>query len=283
MYTWLEPGRLFMDYGPIQMTISAFNFEEPLNKEMEEACYYAAEQLKELASVISIAKLPSSEIREERLLPDVLKKMIKAVKECGDLTLTPMATVAGTFADKVADYIAARGATKVIVNNGGDIALRLANGESTKVGIVSDINHKSFSHIITLDSDSGIGGIATSGFRGRSLTKGIASAAVAFGRTCREADAAATLIGNYTYSDDSGIKQVLAEYLDPDTDIVGHLVTLSIGDLDPQTPSKALDNGIAKVRELVAKKSILGAAIFLNNESRIYPEFLAEQIAASHN
>lgn len=279
MYTWLEPGRLFMDYGPIQMTISAFRSGKPLKKEVEEACKHAAGQLEELAACLSVAKLPVAQIKEERLLPDVLKKMLKSAKSCGDNTFTPMSAVAGTFADAVADFISEKGATKVIVNNGGDIALRLAEGELTRVGIVSDINQNSFSHVLAVSAELGIGGIATSGFGGRSFTKGIASAAVAFGKNCSIADAAATLIANCTYSHDNEIKQLPAEIIDPDTDIAGHLVTLSIGALDPQTPINALEKGIAKAKELVAREVILGAAIFLQEKNRIYPDWLVKKIS----
>lgn len=278
MYTWLDPNRLYMDYGPIQMTISAFYNDEPLKKEVEEACHLVAEHLKKLSSFLPIAKLSPVKIKEERQLPDILKKMINAVRDCGDLSLTPMSAVAGAFADIAADFIAQKGATKVLVNNGGDIALRLASGQFTKVGIVSDINANSFSHEVVISADSGIGGIATSGFGGRGFTKGIASAAVAFGKTGALADVAATLIGNCTYTEDPQIKQVPAEQLDLDTDIAGHLVTVSIGNLNPQTIDKALANSGKKIKELVDKEVIIGSAVFLNDKNFIFPITLADKV-----
>lgn len=278
MYTWLESGKIYMDYGPIQMIVSAFRYKEPLSKELEEACQYASRQLQDLSNFLSIIKLPPGKINNEECLPVVIRKMVNAVKQCKEPTLTPMAAVAGTLADEVADFLVAQGATKVIANNGGDIALRLLENENVKVGIVSDINAKSYTHTITIDANSKIGGIATSGFGGRGFTKGIASAAVSFGSSSSEADATATLIGNYTYSDDPGIKQIKAEKLDPNTDLIGQTVTLSIDNIDPLTFDKALLNGKNKVKELVTAKIIQGAAIFANGKSIIHPPSLENKI-----
>jgi len=278
MFTWIGPGRLLMDYGPIQAVITAFRYEEPLGIELQDACQYASDQLKELAACLSIAKLPPGEIKEKKLLPDILLKMIDAVKICGDQTLTSMAAVAGTFADVVADFLVAKGATKVIVNNGGDIAIRMSEGESTRVGIVSDLAVGTYSHVMELTAADGIGGIATSGIGGRSFTKGIASAAVAFGPNCRMADASATLIGNHTFSPDPAIKLAPAEELDPDTDIKGHLVTVSIGELNRETAEKALANGVRKAQELMGLNIIQGAAVFICPHMAVVPNHLRVKI-----
>jgi ApbE superfamily uncharacterized protein (UPF0280 family) len=275
---WLAPGRLYLDYGPIQATVSAYRAGEPLHQEIEEACHRAADQLKELVTCLSLAKLPPGEVKNTRKLPDILMKMMGAVQKSGDPTLTSMAAVAGTFADIMADFLAEKGATKVMVSNGGDIALRLTEGESVKVGIVSDIDAKSFSHTITINGESRIRGIATSGYGGRSFTKGIASAVAVFGENSREADAAATLIGNYCLSPDPGIIQVPAESLDPDTDIPGHMVTMSVGDINPATPGKALAKGMEKANELIKTQVIIGAAIFIKGLSAVLPDYLVKEI-----
>lgn len=251
-----------------------------MHREGEEACHYAAAQLKELAQYLPLAKLPPHGVKEEGKLPDILRKMMGAVRTCQDPTLTSMAAVAGTFADMIADFLQEKGATKAMVSNGGDLAIRLASEVSAQVGIVSDLDDKSFSHVIRIRGEGEIKGIATSGFGGRSFTKGIASAVVSFGRNCREADAAATLIGNHTFSPDPAIRQVCAELLDPDTDIRGHLVTLSVGELDPATPGKALAHGMAKAEELMAMGAIIGAAVFVGGQSAVLPEYLAKEILA---
>lgn len=278
MYTWLAPGRLLLDYGPIQATVSAFRAGQPLEHEIEESCAYAEEQLKELVAFLPFARLTPDGVQERKNFPDILLKMMTAVEKSEDFDLTAMATVAGTFSDKIADFLVEKGATKVMVSNGGDLAIRLGLGESTKVGIVSDINDQSFSHVITVGEESPIRGIATSGFGGRSFTKGIASAAVAFGKNCREADAAATLIANHCYSPDPGIVQIRAEELDPETDIKGHLVTLSVGELLPGTIDQALENGMKKAHKLILNGTILGAALFVGGKGSVLPESFKQEI-----
>ncbi len=74
-----------------------------------------------------------------------------------------------------------------------------------------------------------------------SFTKGIATAAVVLGSNCRNADVCATLVGNHTFSPDPGIRQILAEEIDPAADIRGHLITAAIGQLAPA-------NGVAEAR-----------------------------------
>ena len=49
-----------------------------------------------------------------------------------------MAAVAGTIADAVADRLAARGMDMVAVNNGGDIAVRLSEDNTVRVGLRRD-------------------------------------------------------------------------------------------------------------------------------------------------
>jgi hypothetical protein len=283
MSLWLQPGLYFLDYGPMQMAISASCGKRPLRREILEAAEYAKDLLAELAACLNVAKLPIEEIKHSPASPAVLAMMIDAVKRCADPSLTPMAAVAGSIADRVADFLFERGATKAIVNNGGDIALRLAEGESAKVGIKSDLNSRAVSHIIEVDCAARLGGIATSGLGGRSFTKGIASAAVALGMNCRLADAAVTLVANHTFSPDPEIKLIRAEALDPDTDLQGHLVTAAVGRLKPETWRQALANGLAKAREFVEQGTICGAVIFAGGLMAAVPEGLFDRILQVNN
>jgi ApbE superfamily uncharacterized protein (UPF0280 family) len=70
--------------------------------------------------------------------------MLESVRAVGDARLTPMAAVAGTIADGVADFLFSRGMTKVIVNNGGDIAVRLKAPNAVRVGLREDVNSEEF-------------------------------------------------------------------------------------------------------------------------------------------
>ena len=110
-----------------------------------------------------------------------------------------MAAVAGTIADATADFLAESGLTRVIVNNGGDVAVRLAEGEKVSVGIRPDVNRPRVSHRLLLAPEMDIGGVCTSGLGGRSFTRGIASAATVFANRAAIADAAATAVANATF------------------------------------------------------------------------------------
>lgn len=166
MITITAPGTVKLDYGPMQMIIAAQGESGPLSEAARQAALYAMTILAELAEYRQIAAKPQQEIAGAANLPVALKRMIAAVQTSGDTTLTPMAAVAGTIADLTADWLAAHGAVKAIVNNGGDIAVRLTGTQTTRVGIAPAIGHKP-THMLALDAGQGIGGITTSGLGGR--------------------------------------------------------------------------------------------------------------------
>jgi hypothetical protein len=174
--------------------------------------------------------------------------------------------VAGTASDVVADFIFSKGATKIIVDNGGDIAIRLREGEVARVGVKTAIDAKQPAYLISIDPTMGIGGVATSGLGGRSFTKGIASAATVLSRTAALSDAAATVVGNFTNVDDSNIMRSLAEKIYPDTDIGGEWVTMKVGKLSQEKTEEALDRGLSKAYSICQKGLINGALIALQGK-----------------
>lgn len=277
MITTLANDRVFLDYGPVQMILTAGAGGRVMASELRQAAGYAIRKLKELAEVQNLAKdIRTVSSPDLNGVPLPLKLMVEAVKAAGDETLTPMAAVAGTFADMVADLLVAKGASKVLINNGGDIAIRLAEGEKTRVGLMPGIDSTSFTHIISLEGKDGIGGVATSGLGGRSFTKGIAGAATVLARTARVADACATVIANHCFAEDPGIIRLPAEEIDPNTDIPGHLVTVRLEHLKPETKEKALANALAKAKELVNVGVIHGAVIFLDSLVAMIPDGLCQ-------
>jgi hypothetical protein len=127
--------------------------------------------------------------------------------------------------------------------------------------VKTDIHAKSPAYVISIDAGSGVGGVATSGFGGRSFTKGIASAATILSANASLADAAATVVGNFTNVEDPGIARSRAEAIYPDTDIAGEWVTTRVGTLPIETVEEALQNGLDKARALCARGLIQGALI----------------------
>jgi len=259
----LPNGIVLVDHGPMRMFISAFENGNPLIQLAEEGARFAMMVLEDLAKFLPIIKKKSLELETEEIFPDVVQRMIGATKKMKEPDLTPLAAVAGTTSDAVADFIFSKGGTKVIVDNGGDIAIRLRKGEVARVGIKTEIDAKQPTYLISIDSTMGIGGIATSGLGGRSFTKGIASAATVLSKTASFSDAAATVIGNFTNVEDPNIMRSLAEKIYPDTDIVGEWVTVKVGKLSEEKIDEALNSGLTKAYTICQKGLITGALIAL--------------------
>lgn len=275
----LAEDRVFLDYGPMQILLKADCLGRGMTAELQEAAAYGIEMLKELSEVLPLAKDKQTLAHPTpENLPLPLRLMVEGVLATKDQTLTPMAAVAGTFSDLIADWLVAKGATKVLINNGGDIAIRLFGEERTKVGLTPSIEAASFTHILQLTAKDRVGGITTSGLGGRSFTQGIASAVTVLAETSRVADACATLIANHCYAEDQGIIRLPAERLDPNTDIPGLLVTVHIEELSPETIPQAMDNGCSKARELYDKGIIQGAVIFIGSQVAMIPEGLCQVV-----
>jgi len=203
-------------------------------------------------------------------LHPLIKKMALAVRKFGDLTATPLIAVAGTGADEVADFVYNTGqADKAVVNNGGDLSIRLRGEETVKVGIKSDITEKAISHVLTVSTKSGIGGVATSGFGGRSFTRGVANAAVAVASDAISADVAATLIGNAINVESPNVERAIAENLYESTDIPELFVTTGIGHLTEWEIDQALDHGMRKAEGFEDKGIIIGAILAVKDQVRL--------------
>lgn len=279
MLQQLAPGQHYLDYGPVQMTISAFSGGQPLNGEtISHVEAYVCRLMEELTDCLDVARLPVGKAVTAKKLPPFLGKMLAAVRVAGDTDLTPMAAVAGAFADAVADFLVRRNVSRVIVNNGGDIALRLNAREKVIVGLNPGLHGMGCSHTLDIGGNSCCKGIATSGLGGRSFTKGIASAVTVLAASSSLADACATSIANHTTTDEPGISRLPAEVLDPQTDIRGQLVTVGVSGLEPRAYEKALLSGIKRARQLLRKGIIMGVIICAGPYMSVLPKSLAGQL-----
>lgn len=276
-YQVISPGKVLVDYGPVCMTIEAIAEGNPATQAAVAGAHKAFSLLHELSEHLESARRPVTE-RDARCMrnyPEVLRRMCSAVRQLRESDFTPMAAVAGTFSDMVKETVVLTGADRVIVNNGGDIAFCLEpNSGPLRLGLISDLNQGVISHTIELgplSSLGGVEGVATSGLGGRSLTKGIASAATCFARRCSLADAAATSVANATDCDDPAVERCMAEKLDTFTDLRGQKVTRRVGRLTPVSVEAALDRGCERSRDLFKAGIILGAIIFLQGRMKIWP------------
>jgi uncharacterized protein len=257
----LSNGSVLFEYGPIRMIIQASDRGRPMIELAKEGARKAKEILEDLARFLPVIKRKAQGLKAEERFPEVIRRMIEATRRMEEPDLTPLAAVAGTASDLVADFMTHRGGTKIVIDNGGDIAIRLRSGEVAKVGIRTDIRAKDPSHIISIHEAMGIGGVATSGVGGRSFTKGVATAATALSESASFADAAATVIGNFTNVEDSHIRRSLAESIYPETDIRGEWVTTEVGELSRERIEEALNHGLSKADSLYRRELIKGAFI----------------------
>jgi ApbE superfamily uncharacterized protein (UPF0280 family) len=250
--------------GPMRLAIRAWQNGSPQIHLCREAAQVSFAHLETVAVHQAILAGPvdkADSIPENKLA----RRMVQSVAAVGQADLTPMAAVAGTIADAVADWLFENETTKVIVENGGDIAIRLVAGESATVGIRPNINSFDISHIAHLDDRSPSWGVTTSGVGGRSLTRGIASAVTVIADHASIADAAATSIANACFVEDDGIVQIPAEQLDPTTDIEGIDVTVDVGTLSRSKKRQAARAALSHADALCRRKLIFGALIALDD------------------
>jgi uncharacterized protein len=256
----LGDGTVLVQCGPMRMFIEG----SVGGVKQVDLCRRAASEAIGFLESISLRRMelmkPAIESREPAD-DSPARIMWRAVRAVGDPDLTPMAAVAGTIADKTADFLEERGMTRVVVNNGGDIAIRLKGAETVTVGIRPRIDSDFISHRIRIHSEMEVGGVASSGLGGRSFTRGIASAATVFAHRAAIADASATAIANATNVQSPAVQRIRAENIDPDTDLKGLMVTGSVGALSEKEIDAALVSGMKRATELAGSGIIFGACI----------------------
>ena len=192
--------------------------------------------------------------RDARCKGVVARRMHAAVAPfAADHFITPMAAVAGTVAEEILGaMLGAAPLERAYVNNGGDIALHLGEGEHFSVGLMDrpdrarpDAHHDR--SMPTIPSR----GIATSGRHGRSFSLGIADAVTVLARTASQADAAATIIANAVdLPGHPAIIRCPANELQPDSDLGARLVTRDVGELSQSEIAAALESGAECARQL---------------------------------
>jgi ApbE superfamily uncharacterized protein (UPF0280 family) len=258
--TVLPGGSVLAESGPMRLVISAGigKVHQP-----EMALRAAAESFGFLERIAQHRKFLGRHFLECRgeIKDPLVLKMIGSVVMIGDEDLTPMAAVAGSIADEVADFLFERGMTKVVVDNGGDVAIRADREAPITVGIRPDVTDRAVDHVIGLDPRLRSHGVATSGLGGRSLTRGIASAATVIARTASLADAAATAVANASFLEDAQVWRRPADEIDPYTDIPGLDITVKVGALSEDQKTRALSKAIERAEDLVRRELILGAFV----------------------
>jgi uncharacterized protein len=264
--------RMHLQDGPIDLVIETFGAAEAVR-----AAYIAAATrfrglLDELCDELPLLRMPAHPDRC-LLRGPIAKRMHAAVAPFASETfITPMAAVAGAVAEEIlAAMTAAATLTKAYVNNGGDIALHLSTAaECFSIGLVDRPDRPSLFGKAVLSSADGVGGIATSGWRGRSFSLGIADAVTILAATAARADAAATIVANAVdLPEHRAVVRVPAQDLQQDSDLGQKLVTREVGVLDPAEIQEALDRGMSSADKLLTAGLIQAAALHLQGETRV--------------
>jgi ApbE superfamily uncharacterized protein (UPF0280 family) len=199
------------------------------------------------------------------------KRMASAVAPYASQTfITPMAAVAGAVAEEILSAMTGSALLdRAYVNDGGDIAIHLAPGQQFVVGMVEHPDRPSLFGSAVLSAEESVRGIATSGWRGRSFSLGIADAVTVLADHAAVADAAATIIANSVdLPGHPGITRVRACDLSPDSDLGDRLVTQGVGTLSPRDVAAALDAGEAAAHSLLSRGLIRAAALRLGDQTR---------------
>ncbi|MFL4987849.1 MAG: UPF0280 family protein [Microvirga sp.] len=267
----LAGDRLHLSHGPIDVVLRAWGAEVEVRRAHEAVVARFKTVLAELAGELDALRRPIAD--EPRVEGPVARRMVAAVRPFAPEFITPMAAVAGSVADELlAAMLAAAVLEKAFVNDGGDIAIHLSPGERLAVGIAGDFSGRAVPALngaVILRDEDGIGGIATSGFNGRSFTLGIADSVTVVAASAAAADAAATVVANAVDLDSPAIERRPASALDPDSDLGDRLVTSAVGPLTEAEIRQALTNGRSRAERLIARGLIGGVALMLRGQNLV--------------
>jgi hypothetical protein len=268
--------RLHLQHGPIDLVIEAFGAASEVAAAYQQAARTFQAVLPDLVSELRLLRQPLSP-GDDASIPTatgtVAQSMIAACWRYRRDVMTPMAAVAGAVADHILSaLLAGRQLAKAYVNNGGDIALFLADGQIFDCGLVTDLATPQLAGVVHVTSSMAVGGIATSGAPGkgrggRSFSLGIADAVTILAKDAATADAAATAVANAVdLPDHAGIERMPAISLDPDSDLGDRLVTVAVPVLKENEVAAAIERGRRTADDLCRQGVIMGAILALQGE-----------------
>ncbi len=280
----MADNRLHLQHGPIDLILHV-----DASEEIRKRLYSAAKKrfstvLQELVVEMDLLKQPWSAD-----LPDpkggIAQKMCFAVRG-SDIFVTPMAAVAGAVADEVLEAMLNEAKNtdpcleeiqRMYVNNGGDIAFWLNAGESFSIGVVDNPGIPELNARVRLTYESLVRGIATSGWRGRSQSLGIADAVTVLAGSAAIADAAATLIANDVNVDYPGILKRPASEVKDESDLGMLPVTVDVPPLPFDQISEALKRGAQTAGNFIRTGKIEAAYLSLQKQTLVVENNLKKE------
>ncbi|NWJ90836.1 UPF0280 family protein [Marine Group I thaumarchaeote] len=273
-----------MQHGPIDIIAHVDAPEEVRKRLYSTASHRFSTVLEELVAEMDLLKQPWSAD-----LPDskggIAQKMCFAVRG-SDIFVTPMAAVAGAVADEMLETMLFEAQKpdscvehihRMYVNNGGDIAFWLNTGESFSIGVVDNPGIPELNARVSLAYESPVRGIATSGWRGRSLSLGIADAVTVLAGSAATADAAATLIANDVNVDYPGILKRPAYEVKDESDLGMLPVTVDVPPLPVDQISEALKRGAQTAGNFIRTGKIEAAYLSLQKQTLVVENNLKKE------
>ena len=280
----MADNRLHLQHGPIDLILHVDASEEIRKRLYSTAKKRFSTVLQELVVEMDLLKQPWSAD-----LPDpkggIAQKMCFAVRG-SDIFVTPMAAVAGAVADEVLEAMLNEAKNtdpcleeiqRMYVNNGGDIAFWLNAGESFSIGVVDNPGIPELNARVSLTYESLVRGIATSGWRGRSQSLGIADAVTVLAGSAATADAAATLIANDVNVDYPGILKRPASEVKDESDLGMLPVTVDVPPLPFDQISEALKRGAQTAGNFIRTGKIEAAYLSLQKQTLVVENNLKKE------
>jgi len=280
----MADNRLHLQHGPIDLILHVDASEEIRKRLYSTAKKRFSTVLQELVVEMDLLKHPWSAD-----LPDpkggIAQKMCFAVRG-SDIFVTPMAAVAGAVADEVLEAMLYEAKNpdpcleeiqRMYVNNGGDIAFWLNAGESFSIGVVDNPGIPELNARVSLAYESPVRGIATSGWRGRSQSLGIADAVTVLAGSAATADAAATLIANDVNVYYPGILKRPASEVKDESDLGMLPVTVDVPPLPVDQISEALKRGAQTAGNFIRTGKIEAAYLSLQKQTLVVENNLKKE------
>jgi len=270
--------RLHLHDGPIDLIIQANGSPQGISAAYEAAARRFGSILDELCGELPLLRSRARN-NTERPRGVVAQRMFDAVELfCEQCFITPMAAVAGSVAEEILESMtAAATLDRAYANNGGDIAIHLGDEQSYRIGMVERPDRPSLFGALEISAADPVRGIATSGWRGRSFSLGIADAVTVLAHSASAADAAATVIANaVNLPNHPGITRIPAWEISPDSDLGDLLVTRGVEPLSDSEIVAALDSGARAAEILRARGLIHASALRLQGHTHVVSPSLAQ-------
>jgi uncharacterized protein len=269
-------GRWHFQHGPIDLILHAEGDRDAAERSIAHCWDRFQSVLPALVTELAALRQPAHE--RPSVQGAIATRMMQACTPfAAERFITPMAAVAGAVADELIESFRRPGITRAFINNGGDIALHLTSGEKYRVGIWTDLERLhlrdapggALDSIFTVGAQIPVRGVASSGWRGRSFSLGIADSVTVLAGSGAAADAAATMIANAVNCDFEGISRAPADELKDDTDLGSRLVTVDVAPLPPGARAAALEKGRTEAEYWRGRGLIYAAALFLQGEIEV--------------